>query len=100
MSSSPNPKPVVMIGALDTKGAEFAFAKELIESEGLEVLVVDFGTMGEPTLMPAITRAEVAAAAGGDIAHLASGEHKDEAMETMAKGLAVVVRGLYDEGRL
>ena len=100
MSSSPNPKPVVMIGALDTKGAEFAFVKELIESEGLEALVVDFGTMGEPTLEPAVTRAEVAAAAGGDIAHLASGEHKDEAMETMAKGLAVVVRRLYDQGRL
>ena len=100
MSSGPNPEPVVIIGALDTKGAEFAFVKGLIEAEGAETLVVDFGTMGEPTLEPDITRAEVAAAAGGDISHLASGEHKDEAMQTMAKGLAVVVRRLYDEGRL
>ncbi len=100
MSSIPNPKTVVIIGALDTKGAEFAFVKGLIESEGIEVLVVDFGTMGEPEFEPDVTRAEVAAAAGGDIGHLASGEHKDEAMQTMAKGLAVVVRRLYDEGRL
>ena len=100
MSSSPNPKTVVIIGALDTKGAEFAFVKGLIETEGVDTLVVDFGTMGEPALEPDVTRAEVAAAAGGDISYLASGEHKDEAMQTMAKGLAVVVRRLYDEGRL
>ncbi len=100
MSSSPDPKTVVIIGALDTKGAEFAFVKGLIETEGVEVLVVDFGTMGEPAFEPDVTRADVAAAAGGDISYFASGEHKDEAMQTMAKGLAVVVRRLYDEGRL
>ena len=100
MSSSPNPKTVVIIGALDTKGAEFAYVKGLIETAGVDTLVVDFGTMGAPELEPDVSRAEVAAAAGGDISYLASGEHKDEAMETMAKGLAVVVRRLYDEGRL
>ena len=100
MSSSPNTKTVVIIGALDTKGAEFAFVKGLIESEGVGTLVVDFGTMGEPDFEPDITRTEVAAAAGGDLSHLASGEHKDEAMETMATGLSVVVRRLYDEGKL
>ena len=100
MSSSPNTKTVVIIGALDTKGAEFAFVKGLIESEGISTLVVDFGTMGEPDFEPDITRTEVAAAAGGDLSYLASGEHKDEAMETMATGLSVVVRRLYDEGRL
>ena len=100
MSSSPDTKTVVIIGALDTKGEEFAFVKGLIESAGAEVLVVDFGTMGEPTFEPDVPREEVAAAAGGDIAYFASGEHKDEAMQTMAEGLAVVVRRLYDEGRL
>ena len=100
MSSSPNTKTVVIIGALDTKGAEFAFVKGLIESEGVGTLVVDFGTMGEPDFEPDITRTEVAAAAGGDLSYLASGEHKDEAMETMATGLSVVVRRLYDEGKL
>ena len=100
MSSSPDSKTVVIIGALDTKGAEFAFVKGLIKAEGVDTLVVDFGTMGEPELEPDVTRAEVAAAADGDISSFASGEHKDEAMQTMAAGLAVVVRRLYDEGRL
>lgn len=93
-------KTVVIAGALDTKGADFAYLKELIEREGVNTLVVDFGVMGEPAFPPDITRAEVAKAGGGDIAYLATGEHKDEAMRIMAEGLAVVVRRLYDEGKL
>ena len=91
---------VVLAGALDTKGADFAFVKELIEGAGLATLVVDFGVMGKPALAADVTREEVCAAAGGDLAHLASGGHKDEAMATMARGLAAVVSRLHGEGRL
>ena len=93
-------KTVVITGTLDTKGREFAFLKELIEKEGLETLVIDFGVMGEPAFPPDITRQEVARAGGGDLTSLAFGEHKDEAMRIMAAGLAVVVRRLFDQGRL
>ena len=91
---------VVLVGALDTKGADFAFVKELIEGAGADTVVVDFGVMGQPAFAPDVTRAEVCAAAGGDLAHLASGGHKDEAMATMARGLAAVVSRLHGEGRL
>ena len=91
---------VVMAGALDTKGADFAFVKELIEEAGLATLVVDFGVMGEPAFAAEVSRREVCAAGGGDLAHLASGSHKDEAMATMARGLAAVVSRLHGEGRL
>jgi uncharacterized protein (UPF0261 family) len=91
-------KTVIIVGTLDTKGQELAFVKELIEAEGLKVLVVDFGVMGKPGFEPDIKREEVAEAGGGDLAYLASGEHKDEAMQVMAAGLAVVARKLYDEG--
>ena len=64
-------KTVVIVGSLDTKGDEFAFIKDLIEAEGLNTLVVDFGVMGEPTLEPDITRDEVTKAGGGDLAYLA-----------------------------
>lgn len=93
-------KAVVIVGALDTKGREFAFVRDLIAREGLGTLVVDFGVLGEAAFKPDIGREEVAKAGGGDLAYLRSGEHKDEAMETMAKGLASVVRRLYDEGKL
>ena len=91
-------KTVVIVGSLDTKGQEYAFVKELIEAEGLDTLVVDFGVMGEPPYKPDVTRDAVAEAGGGDLAYLASGEHKDEAMQVMATGMAVVVRRLYDQG--
>ena len=93
-------KTVVLVGSLDTKGEEFAFVKDLIEKQGLNTLVVDFGVLGEPAFEPDIGRDQVAKAGGGDLALLRQGEHKDEAMQTMATGVAVIVRRLYDEGKL
>ena len=93
-------KTVVIVGALDTKGEEFTFLKERIEAAKVDTFVVDVGVMGRPGFEPDIKREEIARAGGGDLAYLASGEHKDDAMQTMAAGLAVVVRGLYDEGKL
>ena len=93
------PATVLLVGALDTKGVEYAFVKDLIEAAGLQTVVVDFGVMGQPAFAPDVSRGEVAAAAGGDLAYLAAGTHKDEAMRTMAQGLAAVVERLYSEGR-
>jgi len=94
------PKTVVMVGALDTKADDFRFVKGLIEAAGAATIVVDFGVMGSPGLEPDIGRVEVAAAAGVDLARLASGDHKDEAMRVMAAGLAAVVARLHAEGRV
>lgn len=93
-------KTVVLVGALDTKGEEFAHVRRLIEDRGLETLVVDFGVIGPPAFEPDVTRDEVIAAASGDPGRLASGQHKDQAMRSMGAGLAAVVRRLHDEGRL
>ncbi len=93
-------KTVVVVGALDTKGQDFAFVKGLIEQQGLQTLVVDFGVMGKPALAAEVSRAEVARAGGGDLARLAQGDRKDEAMKVMAAGLTVTVQNLYAEGKL
>ncbi len=93
-------KTVVIVGALDTKGQEFAFIKGLIEQTGLHTLVVDFGVLGTPAFAPDIPRDEVVRAGSGDLAMLASGEHKDAAMQVMARGLAQIVERLHAEGRL
>src|SRR5262245_27363560 len=93
-------KTIVIAGALDTKGADFAFVEDLIERQGLNTTVIDFGVLGEPAFPPDITREDVCRAAGGELAEFQSGEHKDRAMQTMASGLAAIVRRLYDEGRL
>jgi uncharacterized protein (UPF0261 family) len=91
---------VVLAGALDTKGREFAFVKNIIESLGVTTLTIDFGVIGDPVYPPDISRQEVAAAVGADLNYLSSGDHKDEAMQAMGKGLTVVVENLYRDGRL
>ena len=93
-------KTVVIVGALDTKGKEFHFVKDLIEKEGLNTLVVDFGVMGTPDFKADIPREEVARQAGKDLAEFTGGQHKDEAMKTMAAGLKAVVSRLYAEGKV
>ena len=93
-------KAVVIVGALDTKGRELAFVKDLVEQQGLAALVVDFGILGEPTIPVDVSREEVARAGGGDLEYLRRNKLREEAMPIMAEGLAVVVWRLYDEGRL
>lgn len=93
-------KTVVLVGALDTKGSEFAFVRQCIESQGPNTLMVDFGVLGEPAFLPDIDRAAVARAGGGELRVLQSGAQKDEAMKVMAAGVTTIVRQLYDSGRL
>ena len=93
-------KTVVIVGALDTKGKEFLFVKDLIEKEGLNTLVVDFGVMGNPEFPPDVTRQEVARAGEADLSEFTGGQHKDAAMKAMAAGLKEVVGQLYADGKL
>jgi uncharacterized protein (UPF0261 family) len=93
-------KTIVIVGTLDTKGHELAFVKELIEQHGLNTFVVDFGVLEEPVFKPDIDRYQVAKAGGGDLEYLSLGDHKDDAMKTMAEGLSVVVTKLFDDGNL
>ena len=91
---------VIIVGALDTKGADFLFVRELMHEAGLETLTIDVGIIGEPAFTPEVTRADVAAAAGRDTADLRSGERKDEAMQAMADGVAQVVLRLHRDGEV
>ena len=92
-------KTIVLVGTLDTKGREYAFLKQRLELGGVDVLVVDCGTGGEPQLTPDITAAEVADAGGADHAALRSGGDRGEAVIAMARGAAVVLARLHAEGR-
>ncbi len=93
-------KTVVIAGALDTKAAEFALVRSLLEKQGIRALLVDFGILGEAGIAPDISRDEIANAAGGDLDALRRRKRRGEALEVMGRGLAVVARGLYDKGEL
>ena len=58
------------------------------------------GFSGEPLARPDVTRQEVAAAAGADVAALADTGDRGAAVEAMAAGAAAIVKRLHDEGKL
>lgn len=91
---------VVLLGTLDTKGAEYDYLRQQVRALGCDVVLVDAGVMGEPGVQPDITRAAVAEAAGSGIATLVAAGDRGAAMETMALGATAIVRRLHSEGRL
>lgn len=93
-------KTVVIAGALDTKAAEFAWVRTLIEKQGIRTLVIDVGILGEPGFAPDVSRESVASAAGRDLESLRRSAQRQEALSVMARGLAVIARQLYDDGVL
>ena len=93
-------KVVAIIGALDTKGAEYAFLKQQIEGQGVGTLMIDVGIFGEPPFAPDISAAEVAKAGGANRAALAAANDRGKAVGAMAAGAAIILKRLYDEGRV
>ncbi len=91
---------VVLVGTLDTKGKEFDFLSDRVREHGVEVILVDCGIMGEPLATPDITREEVAAAVGADVATLAAAGDRGAAVTVMAEGAAAIAVRLHAEGRL
>jgi uncharacterized protein (UPF0261 family) len=93
-------KVVAIIGALDTKGAEYAFLKQQIEGQGVGTLMIDVGIFGDPPFAPDISAAEVAKAGGADRAALAAANDRGKAVGAMAAGAAIILKRLYDDGRV
>jgi uncharacterized protein (UPF0261 family) len=91
---------IVVMGALDTKGAEIQFLKEQIEARGKRVLVMDTGVLGEPTFTPDVTRETVAEAGGATIAALVAEADRGRAVTVMTEGVKVVIVRLLNEGRV
>lgn len=91
---------VILVGTLDTKGIEYDYLRDRVRAEGCDVVMIDAGILGPPLTVPDVTRAEVAAAAGADVAALAAADDRGTAVETMARGVAAVATRLHAEGRL
>jgi uncharacterized protein (UPF0261 family) len=91
---------IAVLGTLDTKGIEHAFLADRIRERGHQVLLVDVGTLGEPQVRPDLTRAEVAAAAGIDLASLVARRDRGEAVTAMTRAAPVLVAGLASAARI
>jgi uncharacterized protein (UPF0261 family) len=90
---------VLLVATLDTKGAELAFVRDLIEARGHRTLVVDAGVLGEPAFEPDVAASGVATAVGSSLDALRERGDRGEAVEVMMAGLERVVGSLFEQGR-
>lgn len=93
-------KAILIIATLDTKGPETSYLKDLIETKGHQVLVMDTGILGPPPFQPDLSRDEVAQATGIPIEELIRIKDKGRAIQTMAEGSKKMVQQLYREGKI
>jgi uncharacterized protein (UPF0261 family) len=91
---------VVLVGTLDTKGVEYDYLRSRLREQGVDVVLIDAGVLGEPLAEPDIGREEVARAVGAEVGELAATGDRGAAVETMARGAAEIVKRLRAEGRL
>jgi uncharacterized protein (UPF0261 family) len=91
---------IAVLGTLDSKGEEHAYVANLIRARGHEALLIDVGSGGAPVVTPGITREEVAAAAGLDLAPLLAKHDRGECVVAMSKAAPVLLAKLAAEGRI
>lgn len=91
---------ICLVGALDTKGAEYGYLKELIEKEGFKAIVVNTGIIGEPSFTPDYSADDVAVAGGMSRAEIIEKKDPGLGVAIMGKGARKIVKDLYDRGEI
>lgn len=101
MSDTPT---VCLAGTLDTKGTEYAYVRDTLRAEGVEVLTVDCGVLGEPHFPPDVEAAEVARRAGVSLEEFAGRVEgaggRTLAVTKMGEGLRDLLAELCADGRI
>jgi len=94
-------KTVVCLGRIDTKGEITKYLKSQIEAEGAKCVVLDVGVSdAKPDFVPEISREEVAKAAGSTYQDILAIGAEGKQMAMMAQGAIVIVKKLFEEGKL
>jgi uncharacterized protein (UPF0261 family) len=90
---------VLLIGTLDTKGTEYGFVRDLIRARNVNTLVMDLGTLEEPSFMADVSAEEVARRGGSTLTAIRERKDRGEAVNIMLAGARAITRELYDAGR-
>jgi len=89
-------KTIVLVSTLDTKGAEAAFLKKLIEEKGHRVILLDTNTGGEPSIPSEISAKGVAKSAGWNIEEIRKMKDTEKASSVMIQGAIKKVKTLLE----
>ena len=77
---------VLLLATLDTKGVEAAFVRDRLRELGVEVRLVDCGTLHPPSVAPDVPRETVLAAAGTTLAEVRARGDRAHAVQAAARG--------------
>ena len=91
---------IAVLGTLDTKGAEHAYVAECLRQRGHEPLLIDVGTGAAPTVVPHLSRAEVAKAGQIDLDALMARHDRGECVTAMSEAAAVCLSALESAGKI
>lgn len=91
---------VVLVGTLDTKGAEYGFVRDRLQQAGIATVIVDCGVLGTPQISADVPREDVARAAGEDLKALAAAGDRGAAVQAMARGAEAILKTLRGVGKL
>lgn len=91
---------IAILGTLDSKGEEHSFVAGIIKARGHQVLMIDVGTGGEPTVGVDVTRFQVAESAGIDLAAIIARKDRGEAVTAMSQAAPVLLGKLQREGKI
>ena len=84
---------VVLVGTLDTKGAEYAWLRERVRELGCDVVLVDAG-VGTALVEADVPARQVARAGGASIDALRGAQDRGAAVAVMGEGAAAVLAEL------
>ncbi|HEX4768280.1 MAG TPA: Tm-1-like ATP-binding domain-containing protein [Lichenihabitans sp.] len=94
---------VVLVGTLDTKGAEYGFLRDCLGEAGATTVLVDVGILATSGVVADVQAADVAAAAGVSLPSLRHAREGSDtraaALAAMGTGAAAIVAALLREGR-
>ncbi len=91
---------VLLIATMDTKGREALFASSCLEEAGVRVLILDAGIRGRCDHPVAVSREEVARAAGRTLSEIQALSHEGEALSCMLQGALCRAQELRLQGEI
>jgi uncharacterized protein (UPF0261 family) len=90
-------KTVLLVGTLDTKGAEYAYLRARLRAHGVDSILADAGVNEPVGVEPDL---HVGSETGADPRALAEAGDRGAAVTAMAEAAEALARRLYDEGRI
>jgi uncharacterized protein (UPF0261 family) len=92
--------PVYLIATLDTKGREAAFVRDRLRQLGMDVVLVDGGSSGEPFVAADLSREQVFAAAGCPLPDRQHPGDRGTAVASAAEGTRLLIQQAHAQGRV